>query len=508
MPSNSPLFDPSRFDPARSALPRVEQVRSIGRATDVVIGLVTIKGRETLLGAPAELESAAGRGQALLNQLLEQGASCKRGETATLTVGGVRVVAVGLGDDLDLSPDDLRRAAGLGVRRALASIGGTPRRIAVSLDATSQAQLRAVTEGALLASYRFAKLTRQAATEQIEVIWLVGPAKFAAAIEAGRINAQAVAVARDWVNLPPNLLGPANLADQARGYLRDVKVDVEVLDEKALERGGYGGILAVGGGSARPPRLLRIDYAPRGAKKHLVLVGKGITYDSGGYNLKPGTSLITMKCDMAGAAAVICAIHAMAERGLPVHVTGYAPLAEQMISGSAYRPSDVLSIYDGTTVENSDSDCEGRIVLADALARASQDAPDLLVDIATLTGGCVVALGKQVAGLMASDDATADQLLDAAESAGEQFWQLPITDEVRGALKSPVADLKSKGDRAGGTLYAAAFLQHFVADGLPWAHLDIAGPAWNPDAAHDHVPCHATGFGVRTLVGLAESLAG
>jgi len=239
-----------------------------------------------------------------------------------------------------------------------------------------------------------------------------------------------------------------------------------------------------------------------------VLIGKGITYDSGGYNLKPAESLKTMKCDMAGAASVIVATRAIADLGLSVRVTAYAPLAESMISGSAYRPGDVLTIFDGTTVENIDSDCEGRIVLADALARANADQADMVVDIATLTGACMVALGTRVAGLMASDDAAADRLLDAAETAGEEFWQLPITEHVRSQLPSEVADLRSKADRYGGALFAGAFLQHFVADQTSWAHLDVAGPAWNRDTAHDYVPAQATGMGVRTLIALAASMAG
>ncbi len=509
MATQQSLFDATRFDPTRSELPRVELVHSLAKATDVIIGLANPRERPTLVGAPAELESRLERNQSLLNLLLEQGAGPATDESALLILGGLRVIAVGLGDDLDVSPEELRQAAGWGVRRALAIRSPGPRRIAISLEATSKTQIRAAAEGALLACDQFSKLSHQPSDQMVEAIWLVGQARVAQqAIETARIVAQAVAVARDWSNLPANLLGPAEMADQARSYLRDARLNVEVLDERALEKGGYQGILAVGGGSTRPPRLLRMAYHPRGARKHLVLVGKGITYDSGGFNLKPGASLLTMKHDMAGAAAVICALRAIVQCGLAVRVTAYAPLAEQMISGSAYRPGDVLRMFDGTTVENSDSDCEGRIVLADALARAGQDEPDLLVDVATLTGACMVALGTRMAGLMASDDATADRLLDAAEAAGEDFWQLPITDEVRKRLKSRVADLRSKDDRHGGALFAAAFLQHFVADQTPWAHLDIAGPAWNRAAAHDYVPVDATGFGVRTLVALAESLAG
>lgn len=504
-----PLFDPARFDSGRTALPRIELVRSLGRASDVVVGVANPKGRLALVGATSELEKEAGRaGGQLLSLLVEQGAKADAGQLAQLNLPGVRVVAVGLGDDLDLSPEDLRWAAGLGVRQAISTRTPTPHRIVVSLEASSDAQLQAVVEGALLASYTFAALRRERTAPQVESIGVVGSSRSSQqALEAGRIVAQAVCVARDWTNLPPNLLGPSDLVEQARSYLKDVRVEIEVLDERALEKSGYGGILAVGGGSARPPRLLRLDYHPRGARQHLVLVGKGITYDSGGYNLKQADSLLMMKQDMAGAAAVVAATRAIAERGLGVHVTTYAPLAESMISGTAYRPGDVLTIFDGTTVENSDSDCEGRIVLADALARASADEPDLLVDIATLTGACIVALGTRTGGLMASDDATADKLLDAAETAGEEFWQLPITTHTRGLLKSEVADLRSKKDRYGAALFAGAFLQHFVAAGTNWAHLDIAGPAWNQDSAHGYVPAQATGMGVRTLVALAQAMA-
>jgi len=288
----------------------------------------------------------------------------------------------------------------------------------------------------------------------------------------------------------------------------DAKISVEVLDVQALTRGGYGGILAVGGGSSRPPRLVRLSYRPRGAKKHLALVGKGITFDAGGLNLKPAEGMYTMKCDMAGAAAVLAATHAIARLGLPVQVTAYGALAENLPSDTAYRPSDVLTLYGGTTVENGNSDAEGRLVMADALARANEDKPSLVVDVATLTGACVVALGDRTAGLMATDDETADLVLDAAEAAGEDFWQLPIPRETRGKLDSKVADLKSTGaDRYGGALVAAAFLREFVNPGTPWAHLDIAGPAFFDGKPYGYVSPGGTGVAVRTLIALARSLS-
>ena len=495
-----PLFDSTQFDPGRTELPQVELVKSIGKASDVIVGLATSKGRPTLIGATPEVERLAGRGGQLLAALAEQGAQPEIDKTTCLNLPGVRVLAVGLGDSLDLSPEDLRRAAGIGVRHATSSTSPSPRRVVVSLEASSDAQLQAVVEGALLASHGFVPLRRNPPARAIESIGVIGSSRTSQqALDAGRSVAQAVCVARDWTNLPANLLGPSDLVEQARTYLKDQRVEVEVLDERALAKAGFGGLLAVGGG---------LDSHPRGPRKHLVLGGKGTPYDPGGYNLKPAESLLTMKHDMAGAAAVIAATHAIAERGLAVHVTTYAPIAESMISGTAYRPGDVLTIYNGTTVENIDSDCEGRIVLADALAPANEDRPDLVVDVATLTGACVVALGTRVGGLMTNEDATADQLLDAAEIAGEEFWQLPITAQIRSQLASEVADLRSKKDRFGGALFAAAFLQHFVADGTSWAHLDIAGPAWNREAGHDYVPTQATGAGVRTLIALAQSMAG
>ncbi len=320
--------------------------------------------------------------------------------------------------------------------------------------------------------------------------------------------AAAVLTAREWVNIPPNLLYPETFADAVKGLVKDTKVSYEVLDGPALAKAGYGGLLAVGGGSARPPRLVRLSYKPKGATRHLALVGKGITFDSGGLNLKPGDSMYTMKCDMAGAAAVLAATHAIARLGLAVQVTAYGALAENLPSDTAYRPSDVLTIYGGKTVENGNSDAEGRLVMADALARANEDHPDLVVDVATLTGACMVALGDRTAGLMATDDETADLVLDAAEAAGEDFWQLPIPRETRGKLDSKVADLKSTGgDRYGGALVAAAFLREFVTPGTSWAHLDIAGPAFLDGKPYGYVSAGGTGVGVRTLVALARSMA-
>jgi leucyl aminopeptidase len=283
------------------------------------------------------------------------------------------------------------------------------------------------------------------------------------------------------------------------------------MDEKQLEAGGFGGIIGVGQGSANPPRLVKISYKPRGAKTHLGLVGKGITYDSGGLTIKPGTSMQTMKSDMAGAAAVVNATLAIAELGLPIAVTTFVPMAENMVSGNATRPGDVLTMYGGKTVEVLNTDAEGRLILADALVLASEAKPDLLLDVATLTGACEMALGDRVAGVLANDDALAGRTIDAGRRVGEALWQLPIAEEMTVKVRtySKVADLMQHNiDLYGGALYAAAFLQEFVGEGLPWAHLDIAGPAFNGRAPFGHVPAGGTGVAVATLVELATELSG
>src|SRR5215207_1430680 len=423
--------------------------------------------------------------------------------------GGPRIVVVGLGSERP--NEDLRRAAGAGVRQAASLAQNASISVAVSLGAASSEQLTAVAEGALLGSYDYEPISAEPAKGgAVEAITVVqqSDGKGADITAAAKIVAQAVVTVRDWVNTPANLLYPESFAEQVRNLVLGSNITIDVLDETALSEGGYGGLIAVGGGSARPPRLVRLSYSPRGATSHLALVGKGITFDSGGLNLKPAEGMYAMRYDMAGAATVLAVAHAIAQLGLKIRVTAYGALAENMPSGSAFRPSDVLTIYGGKTVENGNSDAEGRLVLADALARANEDHPDLVVDVATLTGACIVALGDRTAGLMTTDDATADLVLDAAGAAGEDVWQLPIPKEIRSKLDSKVADLRSTaGDRWGGALVAAAFLREFVAEGTPWAHLDIAGPAFFDGKPYGYVASGGTGIGVRTLIALARSLS-
>ncbi len=491
-------------------LPALTAAKDVPRGADVIVVGLTDAG---LRGVPESTERAfAKRYQtSVADMAVALGAKAAEGTRRTLPAAGdgPRIVVVGLGA-VDPGPEALRRAAGVGVRYAGSLADGGALSVAVSLGTTTQQDALAVAEGALLGSYRYvAPSGREAAAGGVEAVTVVHrDAVTRSALDAAVTVAAAVLTAREWINLPANYLYPETMAEAARTLVADSKVAIEVLDEKALARGGYGGLTAVGGGSVRPPRLVRLSYSPRGAKSHLALVGKGITFDSGGLNLKPGDGMYTMKSDMSGAAVVLAATHAIAQLGLKVKVTAYGALAENMPSGTAYRPSDVLTMYGGTTVENGNSDAEGRIVMADALVRAGEDEPDFMVDVATLTGACVVALGERTGGVMTNEQAAADRVLAAAETAGEAFWQLPMPPEIRPRLESKVADLRSTAtDRWAGALVAATFLREFVPQATPWVHLDIAGPAFHEGKPYGYVSPGGTGIGVRTLIALARSLA-
>ncbi|KWX00237.1 aminopeptidase A [Carbonactinospora thermoautotrophica] len=402
----------------------------------------------------------------------------------------------------------LRRAAGAAVR----ALAGT-KKVAIALPVEEVADVAAVAEGALLGAYSFdefrgaSKEDRKAPVETVTVLTELAKDKAAkAALARAETVAEAVRFARDLTNTPPSQLHPKEFAEVAAAAAKDAGLDVEVLDEAALAAEGYGGILGVGQGSAHPPRLVRITYRPKKATKHVVFIGKGITFDSGGLSLKPAQSMEWMKSDMAGAAAVVAAISAIARLGLPVNVTAYAPMAENMPSGTAIRPSDVLKMYGGKTVEVLNTDAEGRLILADAIARASEDSPDLLVDVATLTGAQMVALGSHTAGIMSNDEAVLRRIHELATDAGEQMWPMPLPEDLRKSLDSPVADIANMGDRYGGMLVAALFLREFVGEGIRWAHLDIAGPSFNNREPYGYTPKGGTGAGVRTLVRVAEDV--
>jgi leucyl aminopeptidase len=408
----------------------------------------------------------------------------------TLAVAGVGT---------DRSPTQLRRAYGAALRQlgAVESVGcATPPDIGSGADAVEI--LAAAAEGALLGAHDAVRLV------------FAGPssADKAAkqAVNRAQVLAQAVRAARRLVDEPPNRLYPEAFADAAVTAAKGV-LKARVLDVPALTKAGYGGILAVGQGSTRPPRLVVLTHSPTRARHHIALVGKGITFDSGGLDIKTAAGMATMKCDMAGAAAVLHATVAAATLKLPVKVTGYLCLAENMPSGAALRPSDVITMKDGRAVEVANTDAEGRLVLADGIAAALEAKADQVIDIATLTGAQVVALGNRIAGVMGSETVR-DGIVRAAAQAGEDVWPMPLPADLLDGLKSEVADLASLNltDRAAGMLSAGVFLQQFAGD-VPWAHIDIAGPAFNSGEPWGLTPKGGTGFGVATLLAYLEDAA-
>ena len=418
------------------------------------------------------------------------------------------VVLTGLGDLVETwAPEPLRRAAGSATRE----LGGTGS-IALALPSSDLVHLAAVIEGALFGAYAYTRYrttdaaAKAAAVGQIEVVTPLAKDKAAkAALARAEILADAVHATRDLINTAPNDLYPAAFADLAKEAAKGTGIKVTVLDEKALAAGGYGGLIGVGQGSVRGPRLVKLAYSPSRPTSKVALVGKGITFDSGGISIKPAAGMEAMKSDMSGAAAVLHTVVAAARLGLPVAVTGWLCLAENMPSGSAQRPSDVITIRGGTTVEVLNTDAEGRLVLADGLVAAIEEKPDVVLDIATLTGAQVVALGHRVSAVMGTD-AVRDEVVSAAGAAGEQFWPMPLPEELRAGLASKVADIANIGERWGGMLSAGVFLQEFVGT-TPWAHLDVAGPAFNEKTAHGYTPVGGTGVGVRTMLAVIESRA-
>ncbi|MCK6065386.1 MULTISPECIES: leucyl aminopeptidase [Microbacterium] len=406
----------------------------------------------------------------------------------------------------------LRSAAGHGIRQLTGFA-----RVAVGAPATPDASWRALAEGAALGGYRFAGYkseTPPARAAEVTVVTAAAPDP--ADVAAVAAIADAVALVKDLVTTPAEWLGPADLAARASESVAELPVKVTVFDEEALRDGGYGGILAVGQGSDRPPRLVRLEYSPAEAERSVALVGKGITFDTGGLSLKPAASMVGMKYDMCGAATVLAVVRAAAALRLPVRVTAWMCIADNMPSGRATRPGDVVRTFDGTTVEVLNTDAEGRVVLADGLAAASREHPDLLIDVATLTGAITVALGNRHTGVMGEDAAVA-RYLDAAARVDELAWQLPLPEHMVDELDSPIADLQNAkiGDPAGGSLFAGLFLRHFVgrtsdaedAPRIPWVHLDIAGVGMNKGAPYGFTDKGVTGATVRSLIELLSAEA-
>lgn len=423
-------------------------------------------------------------------------------------VEATKVILVGLGSDSP-TPDTLRHAAGVAVRTA-----GKNAHIAIALPSAGPQSDQAIVEGALLGGYRVTARKKPSTDPEWETLTVVG-ATDPAAIHTGLSTAQAVAFVRDLVNTPPNELYPESFSQRVADALAGVPVSIEVFNEDQLAEGGFGGLLGVGGGSARPPRLVALRYQPEQALGHIALIGKGITFDSGGLSLKPPSSMVGMKYDMTGAATVAGVILAAATLGSPVAITAWLCLAENMPSGTAQRPGDVITIRGGTTVEVLNTDAEGRLVLADGLQAASEESPDLLIDIATLTGAARIALGERYAGLMGHEAARA-VVAESAQRAGELVWPMPLPDELRTGLKSDVADIANvaTGSTLGGMLVAGLFLEEFVGttgEGddqrpIPWAHLDIAGPASNSSSPWGYTPKGPTGALTRSLIELVRGL--
>jgi leucyl aminopeptidase len=494
-------------------------------ADALVIGVIhTSDGPRAAQGA-ADIAEALAIGNTDLPGLLEAlGATGKLEEISKIATAGRLaapvVVAVGLGAEDDLTAERLRRAAGTAVRDLLSSHSsfrpketdakegeeGVARQrvIGLALPADTAEQAEAVALGALLGGYTFRKYQAVPATD-VELVLYTDEE---AAAKRGQVLADAIKLVRDLVNTPPVDLVPADLAEAATKVADASGLSVRVLDENELSKDGYGGIMAVGMGSVHPPRLVRLEYTHPEATKTIAYAGKGITFDSGGLSLKPSKSMETMKSDMGGAAAVLGALQAIAALRLPVNVVGYMSIAENMPGGGAQRPSDVITIYGGKTVEVLNTDAEGRLVLADALVRSGADGPDLLIDVATLTGAQTVALGNRTAGVMGSSDAVAAEVAASAKRAGEAMWPMPMPEDLRRGLDSAVADIANvPGDRSGGMLVAAHFLREFAPAGVPWAHIDIAGPSYNEGGAYGYTPKGGTGAAVRTLVQVAQDVA-
>ncbi|WP_280233778.1 leucyl aminopeptidase [Nocardia cyriacigeorgica] len=491
--------------------PELHRTEAIGPDTDVlVIGLTSSEDGPAIV--PEDLFSdvldAEVRAE-LLDQLGAVGAKGKAEELTRIPApaaleGVTSVLAVGLGSAEKLDAEQIRRSAGVAAR----SLSGTE----LVSTTLSGLDLAAAAEGFYLGAYSFTPFRSSKSAPKaderpvVRVELLVPDPSFGIeALLRAQLVAEAVATARDFVNTPPSHLYPAEFAARAKVLAEAAGLEVEVLDENALETGGFGGIIGVGKGSSRPPRLVRLTYA--GGPKKVALVGKGVTFDTGGISIKPAANMENMTSDMAGAAAVVATTLLAARLSLPITVTATVPMAENMPSATAQRPGDVLTQYGGTTVEVINTDAEGRLILADAIVRAGEDEPDYLIDVATLTGAQMVALGTRTPGVMGTDDFR-DRVARLSREVGENGWAMPLPAELRSDLNSKVADLANvTPHRWGGMLAAGLYLKEFVPEGVQWAHVDIAGPAYNTGGPFGYIGKGGTGVPVRTLIAVLEDIA-
>jgi leucyl aminopeptidase len=468
---------------------------------------------EPFLAADAVAEIEAG-----LRALEATGASeqVHRFVAPSLPVGSV--LTVGLGKPRSEWPaDTIRRAAGVAAR----SLGGAEAAITTLAELPGDGVCSAAVEGLILGSYRFNAFRsdktapKDDGLRKITVLASENKGTKDAKKQSahGAAVATAVATARDLVNTPPSHLFPAEFAKRAKDLGESAGLEVEVLDDKALKKAGYGGVIGVGQGSSRPPRLVRLIHRgsqlaknPKRAKK-VALVGKGVTFDTGGISIKPAASMHYMTSDMGGAAAVIATAVLAARLELPIDVIATVPMAENMPSATAQRPGDVLTQYGGTTVEVLNTDAEGRLILADAIVRACEDKPDYLIETSTLTGAQTVALGARIPGVMGSDEFR-DRVAEISQRVGENGWPMPLPDELKEDLKSTVADLANvSGQRFAGMLVAGVYLSEFVADGVAWVHIDVAGPAYNTGSAWGYTPKGATGVPTRTTFAVLADIS-
>lgn len=441
------------------------------------------------------------------------GYKAKPGETARYPAGDIAlassILVVGLGKKGEAGLQALRQAGAV-----LARSSKRAPRVATTLHragargAKGEAGVRAVVEGAALGGYEFLRYKKEPEPSKLEEVVFAESEPCKSAISAGLAVSDAVNWARDLVNEPAGAKPPATIANQIKSRLESSGVSCEVWDKRRLAKERLGGVLGVGAGSANDPCLVRYEYKPRGKNlKKICLVGKGVVFDSGGLSLKPADGMDTMKTDMSGAAAVAATMGALKALGVKAHVIAFTPFVENMPSGSASKPGDILKFRNNKTAEVLNTDAEGRLILADALSLASEEKPSAIVDLATLTGACMVALGMKIFGVMGNDDKLARSLIDAAEQSGERGWRLPLPADYRKQIESPIADMKNIGNRYGGALTAGLFLQEFVDDAIPWVHLDIAGPA-RADADEFEVTQGGTGVGVRTLLAWIGGAAG
>lgn len=490
---------------------RLTDSKNISTDEVLVVGFAQSDSGPELLEAAVALEAAT---KTEINEAIKLlNFAGKKSEITFLTIKS-GILCVGLGKISKTQPlemETLRRAAAVAARSL---VGKKSALFALPAQTTVAAQ--AVVVGVELGAYTFTefKTKNEKNNESLKQANILVQDLFInkASFEEAQIIAESVKNVRNLVNTPPSHMYPETFANYVKkSFKKNSKLTLEVLDERALKRQGYGAIIGVGQGSINPPRFIRLAYKSRGAKFHLALVGKGITFDTGGISLKPPASMHTMKCDMAGAATVIEALRAIMNLDLKINVTAYAALAENMPSASAQRPSDVVTTYGGKTIEVLNTDAEGRLVLADALARAQEDKPDLIIDLATLTGAATVALGSRTAGIMSNKDEARDQVFASAKETGESMWPMQIPEESRTILDSKTADIANVGftpNPAGGMMVGAAFLNEFVDEKTPWVHIDIAPPAFNEGAPYGYNGFGGTGVGVRTLVHLAQKLSG